>query len=92
MNEVTFRRLTLDDSHFFHDAVALLNRTQGQGLFYGNYLADHVAKKDNFAVGAFLNARPFFIDWISSDSYPALRAENCDSFLIKTVLSIGLLK
>lgn len=51
--DVTIRPLTLSDQAYFSDAIELLNRTQGRGLFSADYLANHVQDTLSFVVAGF---------------------------------------
>lgn len=53
-HEVVVRQIQAQDQKFFSEAVDILNRTQGRGLFPDEYLNERVQKPTSFIVGAFL--------------------------------------
>jgi GNAT superfamily N-acetyltransferase len=53
ISSITSRQLTNQDHDFAQEGLALLNRTQGQGLFGPNYLKSRLNDADSFVVAAF---------------------------------------
>ena len=53
LDQITIRQISIQDKAVFHEALELLNRTQGRDLFGPSCLDERSENPSNFVVGAF---------------------------------------